>query len=123
MGYEMFEKLCLSRGVRPYQVAKATGVSTATLSSWKNGRYTPKADKLTKIAEYFEVPVEYFQGVEESRQQAGYYLDDDTAMIAQEIFEDPDLRVLFDAARDSTPGDIKLAAEFLKRLKRTNPDE
>ena len=44
----------------PYQVAKETGISTATLSSWKTGAYAPKADKLMVLADYFKVPIEYF---------------------------------------------------------------
>ena len=40
--------------------SKETGVSTATLSSWKAGDYVPKIDKLQKIADYFGVPVTYF---------------------------------------------------------------
>ena len=59
MGYDVFEKLCNSRDVTPYRVAKETGVSTSTLSSWKTGRYTPKQDKLQKIADYFGVTVDY----------------------------------------------------------------
>ena len=61
MGYEVFDNLCKERGVTPYQVSKETGVSTATLSSWKKGRYTPKDEKLQKIADYFGVPVEYLR--------------------------------------------------------------
>ena len=60
MGYETFERLCNEKGVTPYRVAKDTGVTTATLSSWKSGRYTPKADKLQKLADYFGVGVEVF---------------------------------------------------------------
>ena len=55
--YEIFEQLLLKFGVTAYQVAKATGISTATLTNWKKGRYTPKQDKLQKIADYFGVPV------------------------------------------------------------------
>lgn len=58
--YEQFAKLLEKHGVTAFQVTKGTGVSTATLSSWKTGRYTPKADKLMKIAKYFDVPLEYF---------------------------------------------------------------
>ena len=58
--YEKFAKLCDDRGVTPYAVSKATKVSQATLSEWKAGLYTPKVDKLMKIAEYFNVPLEYF---------------------------------------------------------------
>ena len=62
MYYENFARLCAMNGVRPSQVSRATGISTATLSSWKKGVYTPKNDKLQKIAEYFQVPVEYLRG-------------------------------------------------------------
>lgn len=57
--YSMFEKLCEERGVTPYRVAKDTGITTATLSNWKKGRYVPKADKLQRIADYFGVPLRY----------------------------------------------------------------
>ena len=57
--YSHFERLLSQKGVTPYQVAKATGVSTVTLTYWKNGRSAPKTDKLSKIAEYFDVPVSY----------------------------------------------------------------
>lgn len=29
-------------------------------ATWKQGKYTPKLDKLVKIAAYFKVPIEYF---------------------------------------------------------------
>lgn len=58
--YKKFEKLLNDRGVSAYQVSKDTGIATATLSEWKNGTYTPKADKLMKLAEYFGVSIEYF---------------------------------------------------------------
>ena len=57
--YEIFEQLLLKFGATAYQVAKATGISTATLTNWKKGRYTPKQDKLQKIADYFGVTVAY----------------------------------------------------------------
>jgi len=58
--YDKFEQLLQERGVTAYKVAKETGVATATLSSWKNGEYVPKVDKLQLLAEYFGVSVEYF---------------------------------------------------------------
>ena len=42
------------------EVAKATGIATATLTEWKKGTYTPKVDKLQAIAKYFGVSVGYF---------------------------------------------------------------
>lgn len=58
--YEKFQLLLDETNKTPYQVSKDTGVSTATLSSWKNGVYVPKADKLLILSKYFGVPIEYF---------------------------------------------------------------
>lgn len=57
--YERFEELCKEKGVTAYRVSKDTGITTATLSNWKGGRYTPKASKLKLIADYFGVSVDY----------------------------------------------------------------
>lgn len=57
--YEIFELLCQKNGVTPYRVCKETGLTTATISNWKAGRYVPKADKMQKIADYFGVSIEY----------------------------------------------------------------
>lgn len=56
--YEKFESLLKEKDVTAYQVAKATGIATSTLSEWKAGNYTPKVDKIKKIAEYFGVSIE-----------------------------------------------------------------
>ncbi len=57
--YEIFEKLLEERGISAYKVSKDTGVTTATLTNWKQGKYIPKQDKLQKIADYFDVSLEY----------------------------------------------------------------
>ncbi len=58
--YKKFKELCDKKGVTAYQVSNASGVATSTLSMWKQGRYIPKVDKIQKIAEYFNVSIEYF---------------------------------------------------------------
>ncbi len=48
-----YENYCLVRdklGYTDYKVAKETGIGTATMSNWKNGKYVPKTDKIQKIA-------------------------------------------------------------------------
>lgn len=46
MYYEKFAELCQKRNVTAADIARGTGIATATLTSWKKGRYTPKIDKL-----------------------------------------------------------------------------
>lgn len=58
--YQQYEKLLTERGITSYQVAKETGIATSSLSEWKNGGYNIKLDKLILIAQYFNVPLDYF---------------------------------------------------------------
>ena len=58
--YKKYAELRDKAGKTDYAVSKETGISTATLTNWKYGRYNPKFDKLMILAKYFGVPVEYF---------------------------------------------------------------
>lgn len=58
--YDAYVRLRDERGVTDYKVSQETGVSTATLSEWKKGTYTPKIDKIQRIAAYFGVPIDIF---------------------------------------------------------------
>lgn len=58
--YKKYAELRNAAGVTDYEVGKMTGIATSTLSNWKAGRYTPKTDKIKKLADYFKVPIEYF---------------------------------------------------------------
>ena len=58
--YERFEMRLRDTGQTAYKVSKATGIATSTLTAWKKGEYVPKLDKLSKIADYLGVTVEYF---------------------------------------------------------------
>lgn len=115
MSYETFRSLCEQRHVTPAVVSRATGIASSTLTEWKKGRYAPKTDKLQKIADYFGVSVEYLMTGEEPEE--GYYVNPETAEMAQKIFENRDLRLLFDAAEDASPEDLQLVHQMLLALK------
>lgn len=63
--YERYVKLREEKGVTDYRVSADTGVTKSTFTDWKNGRSKPKMDKLKLIADYFNVPLEYFLSKEE----------------------------------------------------------
>lgn len=89
--YEIFEQLLKEHNVTAYRVAKETGITTATLTSWKQGKYTPKQEKLQKIADYFGVTIDYLLGVSQektnSTETAPYYslTDKDERDIAKKL--------------------------------------
>ena len=112
--YEKFEELLKKHNVTAYRVAKETGVTTATLTSWKQGKYTPKLEKLQKIADYFGVDTDYFSDGEESKAKSsnqGYYIDEETAKTAQEIYDND--KILFDVYKTA---DKERLVEFAKKL-------
>lgn len=120
MSYQIFEKLCKDRNVTPYRVSKETGISTATLSSWKAGRYEIKQDKLKKIADYFGVPIEYLKTGEINE---GYYVDSDTASLAKQIYESKELSMLFDIQRNMSADDLQTLYQMALALKRKEQPE
>ena len=65
--YERFMQLLQENSVTPYRVSKETGVTQTTLSDWKTGRATPKTATLQKIADYFNVSLDWLAGSSECR--------------------------------------------------------
>ena len=72
---------------------------------------------LTRRLMGLDVPMIKQDDVKKSRQLDGYYINDETAQIAQEIFENKEIRALLDLARKSAPEDIKTAYNVLAALK------
>ena len=120
--YEIFSKLLQTYGVSSYKVSKETGVSQSTLSDWKLGKITPKSDTMKKLADYFGVSVDYLMTGKEKEGEK-YYLNEETAELAQTLFNNRNLRVLFDAAKDATPEDLETTYNMLMALKRKERGE
>lgn len=116
--YEIFEHLMKLNGYTAYKVSVETGIAQSTLSDWKKGKSTPKADKLQKIADLFKVSLNYLMTGEEKEGGETYYLNGETTRMAQDIFENKELRMLFDTARDAEPEDLKTIHQMLLALKR-----
>lgn len=58
--YEIFEKLLKEHSIKTSDVVKATGLSSTFFSEWKKGKSkSPKPENLQKIADYFDVTVDY----------------------------------------------------------------
>lgn len=116
-------RLASDAGKTQSDISRDLRINKATVSSWMNGTRVPRMDKVDLLAHYFNVHRSDIMGADvEKNQHAEYYTNPETAKVAQQIFDDPDLHALFDAARDSRPEDLLMAADLLRRLKGTNPD-
>ena len=70
MDYTVFEHLLQTNQTTVYRVSKATGIAPSTFTDWKNGRSCPKADKLMRIAAYFQLSLDEMLGTAEAGQTA-----------------------------------------------------
>ncbi len=59
--YEIYCELRDKNGYKDSDIAKATGITKSTFSDWKSGRSKPKGEKLRKIADFFNVSVDYLE--------------------------------------------------------------
>lgn len=114
--YETIKKLCKDNGVTVTGLEKELGISRGSLCKVNTNK--PSMEKVQKIADYFNVSVEYLMGGEEKEDPPVYYTNEETAAIAQDIFENRELRLLFDAARDAEPEDLTAVHGMLLALKR-----
>lgn len=58
MIYSKIKELCKVKGISVYFLEKELGLSIGSISKWKKS--IPAVDKLQKIANYFNVPINYF---------------------------------------------------------------
>jgi len=64
--YEIFEKLCIERGITPYKFCKDNGVRTSTISTWKKKGSMVGTVLAMKICEYFNISMDYLMNGEEA---------------------------------------------------------
>lgn len=113
--YENVKEAAKRKGYSINRLEQELGFARSYIAKFKT--ITPSADKIQRIADFLGVSTEYLlTGTE--KEPAGYYLNDETAQVAQEIFENKDLRVLFDAAKDASPEDLKTTYDMLMALKK-----
>lgn len=67
--WNRFEQLLKERDMKVIDVSRIAHIRPGVFSDWKNGRYTPKLDKLQDIASALGVPITYFTDPE------GYDMD------------------------------------------------
>lgn len=58
MFYDNYVKLCAEHGEKPTPVAQKLGCTSSNVAMWKKGS-VPRAEVLSKIAEYFGVTSQY----------------------------------------------------------------
>lgn len=61
MFWNQFYDLCEKNKTKPLNVVKVLKIGVGSITSWKNGT-TPNGETLLKIADYFNVSIDYLMG-------------------------------------------------------------
>lgn len=100
--------------------------SFTTIQKWETGIAEPSVSILQKLANIFNVSMDELLNcdLEDTiNNTEAYYLDPEAAQIAQEVFERPQMKVLFDASRKVSVEDLDLVINMLDRMKKAETHE
>ena len=122
--WEIFEGLLRRDGVSIADVSRATGINASVFSNWKKRNSKLSAENAVKIADYFGVTVGFLMGVQEDVQGKEYYQDVKSALLAQQMFDDPQLHALFHVKKNIDPQRFQAFYDMVIALyKSEHPDD
>lgn len=101
------------------ELARRVDVTITTVSNWLNGEAMPGMRKIQELANVFNISLIDLIG------DTSYYTNLDAKRMAEQISTNPDLRLLFDAAKDVASEDLSAVHQILKSMKKkeTEGDE
>ena len=114
---ELIEKIKLRRlelGLSYQELSDLTGINKSTLQRYETG-FIKKVpiNQVQIIAKALNVTPGYLMGWENNKENQTYYLNPEAAKIAQEIYDNPQYKVLFDATKKLKPESIKEVMKFI----------
>ena len=120
IGVELVRSVCKEKKIPIARLERELGFSNGYLNmKLKKIPY----DRAVQIAKYLNIDVNLILGVEpeptpeipEGKQI--YYLDPETAELAQELLDNPGRRTLLSASRDMTPEQMKALVNMIETMR------
>ena len=93
------------------ELAEILQVSESTVGKWLLKKALPRMGIIEKLSSIFNCPKSYL--LEENETRRSYYLNPEAAKMAQEIYDNPQYKVLFDATKKLKPESIKEVMKFI----------
>lgn len=106
-------------GLTLEEVANKVGVSKSTVKKWESGYIkNMRRDNMALLADALRIsPMDLLNDDSRVNDVVGYYTDPETAELAEKLHTDPDMKILFSAAKDLTPEEMQQAADYVNYLK------
>ena len=105
------------------ELADKAGISRPMITNYLKGGYKAKQNNIFKLARALNISEndliedEYVNNNCIDTPAPAHYLDPETAEMAEELHKRKDMRMLFHAAKSSTPEDVKMVTDMLERFK------
>ena len=115
---DVLRELRTSNNLTQDELAQKLNIGRSRISMYERGERKPDFETLELISDFFNVDMNFLLGKTNLTTTVGYYVNDDTRKIAQEIYQNKELSLLFDAARDASPEDLKTVHTMLLALKK-----
>jgi len=62
---QRLKELMQTNNINSYQLAKGAGVTLSTISVWTLGKSLPSIERLSKVAKFFDVSIDYLIGMDD----------------------------------------------------------
>ena len=111
---ETFKRLRLEKGISQANFADYFNLTQQAVGKWEKGTATPDYETLKKIAAFFNVTTDYLLGTPAPDTQ--YYDDPEVARMANELKNNPDLHILFDASKKLTKKDLEAVITIVQKM-------
>lgn len=115
--YIRIENMCKSAGTNITTMCRESGVPRSALSDYKAGRIKSlSTDKLSKIANYFGVSIDYLLGNTEQKEKPLVNEDEELTEYLDELKNRPEMKMLFSLAKGATKEDVEKAVKIIETL-------
>ena len=120
----LVKKYRTEKGMTLQELADRSGYNDrSTVSKIERGMVDVPQSKILALADALGVTPLDLIGSDDLVEPAPFYLDPETEEIAQEIYENKEMRALFDAARGISPEDMKTLYSVALAMKRKERGE
>lgn len=105
--------LLIVQGKKQKELTDFLGVSKGTFTDWKSGKTVSYNRYLPKIAEFFDVSVDYLVGKDEHPQKNP---DDELNEYLEELRTRPEMKMLFSLTKNATKKDVEAAVRIIEAM-------